>query len=103
MFIPFEDVPTVLEFLKRELNEFRYKNEDSKSRYLEEYCDKIDSALASVESGDFIHIDSITNLGLVQRTLTLTPVPWKYGNSYSLSLPPSPRGGISIQPTMRKK
>jgi hypothetical protein len=45
---------------------------------------------------DFIVIESLTNLGLTQRSLRLTPENWASNKKEIVFLlPPSPRGGMT--------
>ena len=45
---------------------------------------------------DYIHIQSLTNLGLLGSELVLTCRAWDAGRSLYLFMPPTPRGGIGF-------
>jgi hypothetical protein len=46
---------------------------------------------------DYVQIQSITNMGLIDSQLILTAAPWDWKNgNVIICLPPSPNGGVSF-------
>ena len=52
--------------------------------------------LPLIEKFNYIHIQSLTNMGLIDSELVLTAKHWDSKDSLYLFLPPSPRGGIGF-------
>ena len=96
-----KDFEIIVAFLVREAHEFRAINEDvSKSTdYVTNIIDQMNAALLPIDGADYVHIISLSNMGLMYRTLVLTPVEWKSGRIVYITLPPAPppRGRISVR------
>lgn len=85
-----QDELLVLAFLLREANDFRYK-ERAVENVAGEYLHALQAELAKIDQkADFIHIESLTNIGQVERSLRITPVEWGYPGIVLVTLPPSP-------------
>ena len=96
-----KDVPIVVAFLNREADEFRWKCWFNKYIYIGRMLRLINGHLAKIEKANYIHIESLTNLGLIQRVLTLTPKQWDEKGAVRLMLPPNPHGRIGVSVTER--
>jgi hypothetical protein len=86
----------LVSFLAREAADFKWKSLDSKVEYLRRMDEEIEEKLSEIDAGNFVHVVSLTNLGLVTRELVLTPTPWCPDRVVKLLLPSTPRGGIGV-------
>ena len=84
-------------FLEREAFMYRWKPEtahEHRTEFIEAMFSKL---VNNVSSGyNYIHIQSITNMGLVDSELVLSGDPWDHKTDLYCLLPPSPRGGIGM-------
>lgn len=88
--IPSRDLPLLVAFLKREAEDFRLS--DSKDYELR-MLNQLETKLREFPDGlDYIMIQSISNMGLVDRSLILTPSNWSMSGTLVCLLPPSPNG-----------
>jgi hypothetical protein len=86
------DVPVVNAFLLREAREFT-RDEGKVTEYIHSMTEKLDAF--GDEGYDFVHIQSLTNMGQVNAELVLSPVNWDWKNGrLHLLLPPSLTGFI---------
>lgn len=99
-------------FLKREMQDYLWADGVRKGRNKQERQDDfisemekaIDDHLEKIPAADFIVIDSISNLGLTQRSLHLSGDKFEFGTNVVLNLPPGVNGSIncSLQPRFPK-
>lgn len=97
--------PLLSSFIEAELLEFpwgdRVVNGKTKDERIEEarqgYFSQLERELDKYEKADYIRIQSLSNMGLMYRELTLTAHPWVFGEDVIVLLPPAPppRGGLS--------
>lgn len=89
-------------FLRRESYMFWYQGKDEQDVERKAFCRKLFKMINewSPENGhdkfDYVHIQSLTNMGLLGSELVLTCNRWKTGQSLYLFLPPVKRGGIGF-------
>jgi hypothetical protein len=87
-------------FVEREANQFLWDPATplAKAMFISRMRDLIYSYEESVRpmgGVNFVRIQSLTNMGLVEAELVLTPALWKStGGVLELYLPNSPRGGV---------
>ena len=91
------DLNLLTSFIKREADDFRFQRANGKVEYVQRMVDKILSYSGSpISKCNFIVIHSLTNMGLTERKLYLTPRNWVSGNvNTQVFLPPSPKGGFT--------
>ena len=97
------DHAVLSEFIRREADCFKWSNQKNtitKNQYIRKMTEQIQNHVES-EKSDFVIIKSITNIGLVEAELRLTPSNWVSGTNMILALPPSPKGSVSK--TMQKR
>lgn len=88
-------------FLEREALMYHWKDETGREEFVDrmfktilEYRD--DKLPIHGQGYNYIRIQSITNMGLLDSELMLTADPWNSERSLVCLLPPSPRGGIGF-------
>ena len=95
------DYPIIRSFLEREAMMYRWKNLDNRRKFIDRmFSELTDCDWLPDEHFDYVHIQSLSNMGLVTSELVLTCARWKSGQSLYLCLPPNPRG--SLGETIRK-
>jgi hypothetical protein len=66
-------------FLRRESEDFKFSLESSREEYLVRMESLIDAGLSNLPAkGNYIHIESLTNMGLMVRCLTLSASEYDY-------------------------
>lgn len=71
------DIPLLMAFLSREADDMRFGNASERSRFIDGKLAEIMQLLAPIKKGDYIKINSLTNLGQLARQLILTvPNEW---------------------------
>ena len=86
-------------FLRREADMYWWKKDGGEKRRRQSFIDRMFKTIVSKypeEAFDYIHIQSISNMGFVTSELVLSAQRYKTGRDVYLSLPPSPKGGISF-------
>ena len=84
-------------FLEREANMYLWKQDGGQDTRRQEFIDRMFGIITNDIDGefDYVHIQSISNMGLMTSELVLTCKNWAHGKSAYFSLPPSPRGGTT--------
>lgn len=91
------DTVILLAFLARESFMYNWARTGEEGR--EKFVKKMYDAITSTRPGqafNYVHIQSITNMGLLDSELVLSGEPFDSENDIFLTLPPSPRGGIGV-------
>lgn len=94
-----KDFELLIAFLIREAYEFTsITTKDSAADYCTAIVDQMEAELSNYDGADYVHIESLSNMGLMYRRLTLTPQEWKTGIELTFFLPPAPppRGRVSV-------
>lgn len=96
------DYPILRAFLEREASMYQWKpNTNNRQEFIDRMFDtlvnKKSDNLFSQNGYNYIHIVSLSNMGLVTSELVLSGHPWDSGTDLQCLLPPSPRGGIGFQ------
>lgn len=87
------DHPVLKAFLLREANDYNWRDGIEGPASIEfqtKMFNEIQEHLVD-EKFDHIEINSLTNMGLIERVLKLTPVEYQFGRDLVVNLPPSPR------------
>ncbi len=106
MKIKLEDKALVDAFIHREMDDYDWLDDilfgktmlRRKADFFDLTWAGINKLIEPIESADFICIQSLTNMGLVQRSVTVTPDNWDHKpGTYEIWLPssPPPRGGVN--------
>ena len=95
------DLGVLLAFLDREAHQYNWAHPGGEQRrlaFVEKMLKMIEKRYSEIPAANYVHIESITNMGLVGSELILSGTPWCYEIDVFLSLPPNPRnGGISMR------
>lgn len=88
------DCPILRAFLDRESQMYNWARtgEEGRKAFVNRMFEKLTQPTAA--KLDYIHIQSISNVGLLESELVLTALNWGHGRSLYALLPPSPKGGI---------
>lgn len=73
------DLPLVKEFIKREAQDFRHRlnTQEKTNNWVDNLLSKINAGLSSEHGkANYLSIKSLSNVGLLNRQLVLTPDPW---------------------------
>lgn len=90
-----KDEVVIKAFIEREAGAFMWNCLKAKQNYIDKMLSQIK---AFTTPCNYYHIVSITNLGLTDAKLVLTPLHWEYeGGEYHFLLPTNPRGDGSWQ------
>lgn len=97
MWISERDEDLLKAFIEREAKDFKFRNFGREEVYRNRMYSLCKTEMAKIREADYIEIESLTNLGLLDRKLVLSCQPWVRGVRYCLMLPVSPGGGMHIQ------
>lgn len=93
------DIRLLLAFIQREAEDFRWQHPFNKIIYMARMLRKIKSNLKEIPhaGGNYLILESCTNLGCKIRELQLSFDNLDHNWSVQTILPPSPNGGVSCR------
>lgn len=106
------DISLLEAFLYREIEDYNWLPDDERESrgrkdwptkkmrqkvFFNRMKESIIKQLSLITSGaNYIKVQSLSNMGLVERELTLTPWPWDHENIVLILLPPCVNGGVNV-------